>query len=68
MRNNYNPWRVSTFTLLLLLSVSVGFAGKIEHYDMAKSFLGAIVLAGCVLLVQLPDLIMSRMKGKHNER
>ncbi|MFS1058784.1 hypothetical protein ACFC9I_06135 [Enterococcus casseliflavus] len=69
LKNNYNPWRIATFTLLLLLSVAAGFSGKIQHFDMSKSTTAAIVFAGIIFLVQLPDLIMTYLRmGETNER
>ncbi|MBM1151957.1 hypothetical protein JQC73_03230 [Enterococcus durans] len=67
MKNNYNPWRVSTFTLLLLLSVAVGFSGKIQHFDLSKSVTGAITFVGILVLVQLPELIMTYLRKGRNQ-
>lgn len=56
-------------TLLLMLSVAVGFSGKIQNFDMSKCVIAAIAFAGIIFLVQLPDLIMTYLRmGETNER
>lgn len=49
--------------------IAISSAGEIQHFDMSKSTTAAIVFAGIIFLVQLPDLIMTYLRmGETNER
>lgn len=64
VKNNYNPWRTATFILLALISIGVGFSGRIVHFSSEKSIITALALSAIVLLVQLPDLIKFMLMEK----
>ncbi|MBF4176235.1 hypothetical protein LacP0543_16075 [Lactobacillus paracasei subsp. tolerans] len=65
---NYNPWKTSTFVLLLMASAfsSITASWKYGDINLGRGCKFALVMVAVLVLVQLPDLIrfaLDKWKG-----
>ncbi|WP_035050910.1 hypothetical protein [Carnobacterium pleistocenium] len=59
MKNDYNPWAISTAVLLLTISLFAGTSGNFDliRFQPLRAITAGLSLAAITLIVQLPQLI-----------
>lgn len=66
MKNEYNPWQVSTMVLLLMISLFASLTGNFDvtRFEPLKAISAAVSLAVLTLIVQIPQLIKNYVAKK----
>lgn len=66
MKNEYNPYQISTMVLLLVISLFASTTGNFDltRFEPLKAITAGVSLAAITLIVQLPQLIKAYIAKK----
>lgn len=66
MKNQYNPWQISTMVLLLMISLFASLTGNFDliRFEPLKAITAGLSLATIVLIAQLPQFIKAYIVRK----